>query len=205
MAFFFPQAYTDIDWGRPYEFLDKELQQVVRESKTGRQIVDKLVRVWLTIGRESWILIHIEVQGQKEADFERRMFTYNVRLFDRYEHEVISFAVLTDNQEGWKPNEYKYGRWGFEMRVKFPSVKLLDYQSRWAELETSSNPFAVAVMAHLRTQSTQRKPQERLRWKIEVVRSLYERGFKRSDVLELMRFIDWIMILPAGLVLLCIK
>jgi hypothetical protein len=33
MAFFFPQAHSDIDWARGYEFLDKELQQVVREAE----------------------------------------------------------------------------------------------------------------------------------------------------------------------------
>ncbi len=28
---------------------------------------------------------------------------------------------------------------------------------------------------------------------------VYERGYKREDVLELSRFIDWVMVLPAGL------
>ena len=28
MAFFFPEAYRDIDWDRGYESLDKELQQI---------------------------------------------------------------------------------------------------------------------------------------------------------------------------------
>ena len=32
VAFFFPDAYKDIDWGRPYEFLDTELRQVVRDA-----------------------------------------------------------------------------------------------------------------------------------------------------------------------------
>jgi hypothetical protein len=28
MLFFFPQAHSEIDWSRGFEFLDKELQQV---------------------------------------------------------------------------------------------------------------------------------------------------------------------------------
>jgi spore cortex formation protein SpoVR/YcgB (stage V sporulation) len=32
MQFFFPQIETEIAWERGYEFLDKELQQVVREN-----------------------------------------------------------------------------------------------------------------------------------------------------------------------------
>ena len=79
MAFFFPQAHADIDWSLGYEFLDKELQQVVREAETGRQLVDKLVKVWHTEGTEkteTWLLIHIEVQGQRDANFAKRMYVY---------------------------------------------------------------------------------------------------------------------------------
>ena len=35
MAFFFPEAYEDIDWVRGYESLDKELQQIVRDAALG--------------------------------------------------------------------------------------------------------------------------------------------------------------------------
>jgi len=37
------------------------------------------------------------------------------------------------------------------MRLEFPILKLSDYESRWDELENSTNPFAVMVMAHLKT------------------------------------------------------
>ena len=36
-------------------------------------------------------------------------------------------------------------------------------------------------------------------WKLRLVRRLYERGYARQDVLELFRFIDWVLTLPAGL------
>lgn len=97
IAFFFIEAHPDIDWSCGYEFLDKELAQVVREAESGRTIVDKLVKVWLKDGEETWLLIHIEVQSQAQADFPLRMFTYNYRLFDRYQKEVVSFAVLADD------------------------------------------------------------------------------------------------------------
>lgn len=37
MQFFFPQIETEIAWERGYEFLDKELQQVVRDAEVGVQ------------------------------------------------------------------------------------------------------------------------------------------------------------------------
>jgi len=42
------------------------------------------------------VLIHIAVQGQADAEFPRRMYTYNYRLFDRYNRRVASLAVLGD-------------------------------------------------------------------------------------------------------------
>jgi len=38
-----------------------------------------------------------------------------------------------------------------------------------------------------------------LQWKLRLIRRLYERGYARQDVLELLRFIDWVLTLPAGL------
>jgi hypothetical protein len=58
MALFFPDAYVDIDWEKGYEFLDKELQQVVRDAELGTRLADKLVKVWRLTGEESWVLVH---------------------------------------------------------------------------------------------------------------------------------------------------
>lgn len=69
MAFFFPAAHEAIDWEKSYTFLDKELQQVVREAETGPRRVDKLVQVSLKDNEETaWILIHLEVQGQPDSE-----------------------------------------------------------------------------------------------------------------------------------------
>jgi Putative transposase, YhgA-like len=90
----FPQIHGQVEWSRSYEVLDKEFQQVVREAEVGRRYVDKLFRVWTLAGEESWALIHIEVQTTPDADFPRRMYVYNYRVFDRYNKPVASLAVL---------------------------------------------------------------------------------------------------------------
>src|SRR5215470_14342127 len=101
LAFFFPEAHADIDWGRAPEMLDKELQKIVRQSKHGRRYVDKLVKVWLKTGEERWLLIHVEVQAAREGDFAKRMYVYNYRVFDHYDREVISLAILADDDPAW--------------------------------------------------------------------------------------------------------
>ena len=199
MAFFFPMAHADIDWGRGYEMLDKELQPIVRQAKHGRRYVDKLVKVWLKSGEEKWLLIHIEVQAWKEGDFPRRMFVYNHRIFDRYGQEVISLAILIDDDPAWRPSRYEYGRWGFRTGMEFPIVKLLDYAPKYQELEADPNPFAVVVLAHLKALETRRSPADRHAWKVRLVKGLYDRGMDPEDVRRLFDFIDWVMDLPEPL------
>ncbi len=199
VEFFFPQAYSEINWSRNYESLDTELQEIIRDAETGRRLADKLVKVWRLSGQEALVLVHIEVQSQVQSDFAKRMYVYNHRLFDKYDREVISLAVLGDDQATWRPTSYGYSRWGFESRLQFPVVKLLDYQTQWSTLEQSANPFAVIVMAHLRTVATQGNPLQRLQSKLSLVRGLYERGYGRNQILELFRLIEWMMVLPEEL------
>ncbi len=61
------------------------------------------------------------------------------------------------------------------------------------------NPFATVVLAHLTAQDTRRDPQSRRNAKFALTRRLYEKGYRREDVLELFRFIDWLLQLPAAL------
>jgi hypothetical protein len=200
MAFFFPEAAQAIDWEQGYAFLDKELQQVVRDAETGRRRVDKLIKVTL-LGdtAETWILIHIEVQGDLEAAFAERMYVYNYRLFDRYGRRVASMAILSDENKGWRPDRFEYNLLGCRVLLDFPAVKLLDYESRQAELEASPNPFAIVTLAHLQTRRTRRQAQERYEAKLRLARLLYERNYSRAEILELFRFIDWVMTLPPEL------
>ena len=199
IEFFFPTMHQQIYWDNGYEFLDKELQQVVRDAELGRRLVDKLVKVWLENGEEAWVIVHIEVQGAFETDFRKRMYIYNYRVFDRYDKKVASLAVLADNSRKWRPTEYTYELFGCKVSLKFPIVKLLDYAGRVQELEQSSNPFAIIVHAFLKTRETAKAPEERFHWKITFSKMLYERGFFKKDILELIRFLDWIMILPEDL------
>ena len=66
-------------------------------------------------------------------------------------------------------------------------------------LESSTNPFAMMVMAHLKTRATQGNPGDRLQWKLTLAKSLYQRGYSRQDIVDLFRLINWMMTLPEEL------
>ncbi len=199
MHFIFPETSALIDWERPYEFLDKEFQQIAREAEQGKRYADQLVKVWQTQGEELWLLVHVEIQAQKEDKFSKRMFTYNFRIFDRFDQPAISLAILCDSNREWRPSNYSYNYPDTRLNFEFGSVKLLDYENRFQELENSDNPFATVVMAHLKTQQTRSSPEQRKIWKFSLIRRLYDLGLQEQDIRNLYRFIDWVMILPKAL------
>ena len=114
----FPQVHAAVDWNRGYEYLDKELQQIVRDSELGRRYVDKLVKVWLKDGEEKWILIHIEVQGDEEAEFSQRMFVYYIRLFDNYKmfHSICGTVRLQQMLDAGASGGAVIATWQGEVR-----------------------------------------------------------------------------------------
>jgi hypothetical protein len=199
IAFFFPHVHRDIDWNRGWESLDNELQQVTRDADMGDKRVDKLVKVWLRDGAEAWLLIHIEIQSQREAGFERRMFVYHYRIFDRYNRQVVSLAVLGDANRHWLPQAFGYEKWGCELSFRFPIVKLLDFTDVEPMLETSLDPIAAMVQAHLATLEEPNDGMSLFVRERRIIRSLYERGMPKQTILELFRVIHGMIDLPEAL------
>jgi hypothetical protein len=95
IAFYFPEAYVEIDWSKEYLFLDQELRAVVQDAELGKRFVDKLVRVTLQNGDENWIYIHIEVQGTRQAGSR-----YFCERFFRAPARKISKNYATANAYG---------------------------------------------------------------------------------------------------------
>ena len=125
------------------------------------------------------------------------MFVFHYRILERYNRDVVSLAILGDQQRSWRPTKYVRGRFGTDVRFRVRIVKLLDWSERADELGNSPNPIAPIVLAHLRSLTTHRNPEERLRAKWQLIRGLYERGLNAEQVRQLYRLIDWLLDLPA--------
>ena len=190
---------SEIDWTKEHVFLDQELRAVVQDAELGTRFVDKLVRVTELSGTESWIYIHIEVQGTMQAEFAKRMFVYNYRIFDRYEKPVASLAVLADEHKQWKPTSYGYNVLGCMHTLEFPIAKLTDYDEKLDELLASDNAFGLITAAHILTRQTRKEHQERYEAKLSLVRILYNRHWDKQRVIDLFKVIDWLMTLPVWL------
>ena len=199
MAFYFPQAHAGIDWSRPFTFLDQELAQVVQDAELGKRLVDRLVQVTTLQGDESWIYIHIEVQGQYDPNFAKRLFVYNYRIYDRYDRPVATLAVLADDSDTWQPKSFGYEIFGCRHYLEFPSVKLVHYASQLDDLLKQPNPFALVTSAHLQNRSTKGNNHQRYDAKLRLAKLLYERNWDKQRILDLYAVIDWMMTLPREL------
>jgi hypothetical protein len=199
LRFFFPRIAREIDWRKGYTSLDKELRKLVREAEVGHRYVDSLVKVWKKNGAEIWVLVHVEIQTQPQPNLAERTYIYHYRIRDRYKRPVVSVAILADDTPSWRPQHFAEELWGCRTTFRFPSIKLLDYQRKIARLGKTNNPFGVIVLAHLKTLETRNDLKQRQYWKITLTKALYRRGFSKQDVLNLYRFIDWIMALPESL------
>jgi len=194
LLFFFPSIAEDIEWKFGFEFLDTELQKIKRETETGRKAVDKLVKVWRKTGEEQWVFLHIEIQSQYNADFRERMYIYHSRIYDRYRKTVVSLAIFGDEEKGWRPSSYENQLWGCRALLEFPVVKLLDYDLE--ELAQNPNPLAAIVQAHRTAQIANQDVAIGYQNKLSLIKSLYERGYGRENIVELFRLIDWFIALP---------
>ncbi|XGA79754.1 hypothetical protein OR573_14940 [Halomonas sp. CH40] len=194
----FPPIHEQVDWSKGYSFLDKELQQITPDANSGRRYADKLIKVYANDGSETWVLIHVEVQGEPEDTFAERMYTYQYRLRDRYGVDVVSLAVLADTRDSFRPTTFHYQRWGCELTFTFPTAKLIDWEARWAALETSNNVFALVVMAQIKAKRV-KDGATRKDVKVALIRLLYERGYNRDQVVTLFIIIDWMLQLPSTL------
>ncbi|MCU0286990.1 MAG: hypothetical protein MUF15_11395, partial [Acidobacteria bacterium] len=208
LEFFFPNIHNDIDFTRKPEFLDKELSSIEPDGKMGDRSADLLARVYLKSGEPKFIclLIHVEVQGQKDPHFMRRIFVYYYRIFDRFWDEgtgIISLAILTDADEDYLPAEYNNSGWGFEHHLKIPIVKLLDYNNKkelQEKLENSTNPMAIVVKVHLKSLEVKKTGvAERYNIKRELIRELYKHGYDRDSIRQLFYFISLVVRLPVEL------
>ncbi|MCU0287855.1 MAG: Rpn family recombination-promoting nuclease/putative transposase [Acidobacteria bacterium] len=205
LEFFFVDIYKAIDFTKDIIFLDKDLKEIEIDSNHGDRVADVLVKVHLKDGSIKYIciIIHIEVQSQPRPEFMERMFIYYYRAFDKEKKDkipVISLAILADDQESYRPDEYSFSFCGFELRMKIPIVKILDYKLKKEfkeKLETSTNPMTMVVNAQLKNHDVQGTDNEK-KFTVtkELIRHCYKNGYTREVTHIIMKFFEQVIRLP---------
>lgn len=142
--------------------MDKELNELFPEleKKGGSRFADMLVKTYLLNGREEWILIHLEIQGEGTQDFAARMFQYWYRIYDRYNVDIIALAVFTGGKNQKRPDSFQKSFLGTEIHYKFNAYHILDHTER--QLLGMENPFALIVLAAQKVLLIDKIPEDEL-------------------------------------------
>jgi hypothetical protein len=170
---------------------DPDLQQIAPDDRQGKQHVDKLMQVTRRNGATGYVLIHIEIQSQRDQVFAERMFLYNARIYDRERIPVASLAILGDEAANWRPDHFGYELWGSRIRMQFPAVKLRDLDP--AMLASTKNIFATLTLVHRDAQETRHDPAERAQRKVSRFRELLRQGYDSGDIRNLLRMMDYLL------------
>ncbi|MFI0347913.1 MAG: Rpn family recombination-promoting nuclease/putative transposase [Chthoniobacterales bacterium] len=201
-----PHFTSRIDWSKGYESLSTELHEIFPDSKKGKRISDMLFKVFLNNGKEQKILIHLEIQGQKQAGFPHRMYVYNYRSYDKHKRQdpVISVALLLDEKNSWRPDCFEMIDPFLEkpyLQFSYHVVKFLDYAEKKQELQQQKNIFSIIILAQLAVMEGKKNPDQKLKNKLALTRELYQRGLKKEEISQLFVLVDWLIKLPEDLMI----
>jgi Putative transposase, YhgA-like len=188
LIYFYPNATEIFDFSKGFEFLDKELEQIIIPSESKNRIADKLVKVFTKEGVEQWILVHIEVQGYEDDSFPLRMFTYYYRIFDKYQRPITAIALFTDDTPTYRPNTYQTSFLDTSIVYSYGTYKLSDYQP--SDFQKIDNPFAIMMETAWYGLRTNKLSDENLfLLKLDLARRLSKKGYPKETFLKMCSFI----------------
>jgi hypothetical protein len=196
MDFYFPDFSAHIDWTQRPRFRDKELAGMMIGAAPNVMVADKLVELCLRNGSVHRVLVHIEIQAQRDAALARRMHDYNYHIGKTYGQPVASLVLLADADPKWRPRRFRERVRGTARGFSFSTAKLLDFAANTAALEKSHNPFAWVTLVHLRTQQAHHDPDVLYAAKLHLTKVLFKHRWKRRRIIVLFNVINWMMALP---------
>jgi hypothetical protein len=164
--------------------------------------VDKLAKVYRQDGREEWILIHIEVQGQYRKDFSKRMYQYFGRIFDKYDKPITAYAIFTEFNKVVRPNTFELECLGTSLKYRYNTYKIAGQDE--ADLHASNNPFAVAVLvAKLAFAGKEVKDgteHDKLLYglKMQLSRDLLKKEIAKDKIYKLMTFLRYYVLFESS-------
>ncbi len=192
LTFYFPKMADVIDWSVPPVFDFTEVSQFLGKAKRRNKFIDVVVQVTLLTGEKQIILLHFEVQTKYGKKLGRRLYLLTCGLQWQFpDFKIASLVVRTDLHQKWQPLEYAFAAGGFSSQFTFPTCKISErLATDWSE--DFSLPAMVA-RAQIEALKTTSDAEARYEAKKRLIRMLYERHYERDEVLDILRYLDWMM------------
>ncbi|BAS28115.1 RpnC/YadD family protein [Limnochorda pilosa] len=158
---FFPQfleLFTPdvLRLGRPASvvFIEPEVFRDLPGSERRRLDVVARVRFAPQVPRQpqsATFLVHVEVQSRRKRDFDRRMFFYFSRLYERELTPIYPIALFTyDSGRKREPHmhQVRLGRFQVVLRFAYRTIELRELQA--SQYVRRFNPVALALAAKMK-------------------------------------------------------
>ncbi len=189
----FPGIAVLIDWTEQPTSLEQEFRALVPDAVSGPLRTDKLVEVRLLDGSGQWLLIHFEVQMQRDADLPRRLYDYQHRIRQRHPVPLVTLAILGDPSRTWRPDTYRVEFAGCHLEFKYLVCKLLDFEHQLDLPIHRHNRAIFVIAAHLATQRHRQDPKGLYDLRLELTVRLLDAGDTDDEIWKLLRLIDGLM------------
>jgi predicted transposase YdaD len=189
IAFFFPEIHAQMDNTQQIDSLDKELAAMQPQSDSKLRHADKLLRAVLKDGNETWILIHVEVQGYTDPQFTMRMFQSYYRILDKYGKPPVALAIYTDRSLSSHLSQYHSTHYQTTINYKFQTFSIISHQP--AELRKSGNPFGFILEIARRALDPYDDDNAIINSKLEMIKYYLTQGLDKKKLRYLMDFIRY--------------
>ena len=192
------KLYNAIDFSVPPEYLEQEFNTTFDGNQPRKKIADKIIRYRLKNGKDKYIIVHVEFQGQSEEEFALRMYTYFVFIFIKYGNmDVTALAIYTGASRPKIYNCFKVSNFGTTMTYKFNTYTVREQSE--AQLLKSESPFAIAVLASLYMIRAGQDDYKKLEYKKKLIEIANFKDFDRSKLYRLVNFVYHLVTLPPNL------
>jgi hypothetical protein len=155
------------------------------------------VKVKLLDHTTHWIYVHTEFQGANGQNICERMYRYYRRIEERYGSEITALVIYTGTSVPKINNEYRKEFFETTIIYKFRTYEVR--KQSVTELENSTNPFALVVLANLHVINTKKDAQKRLAYKKRLFELTEKANYTKTQALFLHYFVSELMLLPDDL------
>lgn len=193
-----PKIADQIDWSKSYQKLSAEFEKRITENVKLKRIADTVFEVHMKNGKKKMLLVHLEIQGQKQPSFPKRMHEYNFLISEVVNKDVISIAILLDKELLWRPDVFERVDPFLNkpyLQFYYHVVKIADHEEKLDALKLEKNIFSLALRAQLAIMKTDVET-EKLEIKLELTEELLKLGLSKEQTYDLYKFIDWLIYLP---------
>jgi hypothetical protein len=109
-----------------------------------KHIVEIIIETKLA-DEEGLVLIHVEGQAQRLPDYNKKMFKYFARLYEKYQRKILPIVVYSHDAKLDEVDNFKI-EFSFLKVLEFNFLMLQLRKIPWRQYIRSNNPVAAALI-----------------------------------------------------------